>query len=493
MNLQECTIQPGQQKNPSQLANRGRTALNRSSCSRPVALGLVDGLIRHETSVLDYGCGRGADVRYLRSRRFKASGWDPYYRPEQKVTPADVVNLGYVLNVIENPVERNETLARALALARKVLIVAVRVENALDEADEYGDGVLTRRGTFQKIYTQGEFREYLESILHRRTHVASLGVVYVFMDEEAEARYVANRAFTRRLEYRTDLIAEFKKSKLAGSYVALANRLGRLPLPEEFPKYQKLIEGFGSPKQIERLTLRHIDQTSFEGSRSQRREDILTYLAMLKLDNIKPPGFSKLPVTIRSDIKSIWKNYAEALVEGEQFLFSIGKPEVVFNVCASCPVGKQLPSHLYVHRSAEDELPSLLRVLLFAGKEIVGELPYDLIKFTKDGRAISFLQYQNFDEDPHPALLRSIKVYLPKTTYGIREYLSSPNPPILHRKETFVLPNYPHYEIFRKLTELEESLDLLSSPDIGYRRPWEELLVSRGVRIQNHLVSSIAN
>ena len=488
MNLQECTLQPDHQKNLSEVPNRARTALNRSSCSRPVALALVDGLISHETTVLDYGCGRGADVRYLRSRRFKAIGWDPYYRPDQKVTPADIVNLGYVLNVIENPMERNETLARALSLAKKVLIVAVRVENPLDEADEYGDGVLTRRGTFQKIYAQGEFREYLGSSLHRRMHMASLGIVYIFKDEEAEARYIANRAFTRRLEYRTDLIAEFKKSKLAENYVTLANRLGRLPLPEEFPKYQKLIESFGSPKQIERLTRWHIDQESFEGSRAQRRQDILTYLAMLKLDNIKPPGFLKLPVTIQSDIKAIWKNYAEALVEGEQFLFSIGKPEVVANVCANCPVGKQLPSHLYVHRSAEDELPPLLRVLLFAGKEIVGELPYDLVKFAKDGRAISFLQYQSFDEDPHPALLRSVKVYLPKTTYGIREYLSSPNPPILHRKETFVLQSYPHFAKFKKLSEDEDSLGLLSLPDIGYRQPWELLLRSRGVKIENHML-----
>ena len=177
------------------------------------------------------------------------------------------------------------------------------------------------------------------------------------------------------------------------------------------------------------------------------------------------------------------------MTEGEQFLFSIGKPDIVANVCDSCSIGKQLPTHLYVHRSAEDELPPLLRVLLFAAKEIVGELTYDLVKFSKDGRAISFLHYQNFDEDPHPALLRSVKVYLPKTTYGIREYVSSPNPPILHRKETFVLPSYPHFEKFRKLTQQEESLELLSSPDIGYRGPWEELLLSRGVKIEYHQIS----
>jgi len=471
---------------------RDRTAIRRVSCSRPIALALADGIITKTTTLFDYGCGHGADLRFLRSRRIPAKGWDPHHHPDQKVTPSDIVNIGYVLNVIEDPAERDETLVRAYTLAKRALIIAVRVESPLDDADDYGDGVLTRRGTFQKIYTQTEFREYVESVLQRRIHIAGLGIAYVFKDEEAEARYVASRAFTRRLEYRTDLVAEFKKSKLAGSYVALATRLGRLPLPEEFPKYQKLIDSFGSPRRIERLTLRHIDQTSFEGSRSQRREDILTYLAMLRLENMKPPGISKLPVSIQSDIKAIWKTYSDALKEGEQFLFSIGKPEVVAGVCATCPVGKLLPSHLYVHRSAEDELPPLLRILLFAGKEIVGELPYDLVKFAKDGRAISFLHYQNFDEDPHPALLRSLKVYLPKSAYDIREYASSPNPPILHRKETFVLPDYPQFEKFRKLTEQEESLGLLSSPHIGYRRPWEDLLQSRGVRIENHNLYELA-
>lgn len=465
---------------------RDQTAIRRVSCSRPIALALADGIITKTTSLFDYGCGHGDDLRFLRSRRIDAKGWDPHHHPDQKITPSDVVNLGYVVNVIEDPAERDETLVRAYTLAKLVLIVAVRVESALDEADKYGDGVLTSRGTFQKIYTQLEFREYLKATLQRRIHVAALGIAYIFRDEEAEASYVANRAFTRRLQYRTDLIAEFKKSKLAVSYVALANRLGRFPLPDEFPKYAKLIETFGSPNRIERLALGLIDDTAFQGSRTQRREDILTYLAMLRLENIKPPGISKLPVSIQSDIKAIWKSYQDALKEGEQFLFSIGKPEVVASVCETCTVGKQLPSHLYVHRSAEDELPPLLRVLLSAGKGVVGQLQYNLVKFSKDGRAISFLLYQNFDEDPHPSLLRSVKVYLPKATFDIREYFQSDNPPILHRKEAFVLQKYPYYEIFKRLSAEEEAHGLLSSPDIGYRRQWNNLLSARGLKIRNY-------
>jgi DNA phosphorothioation-associated putative methyltransferase len=472
-----------------QTVYRHKTAIKRLSCSRPVALALADGVIGKCESVLDYGCGYGADVRYLRARHISIIGWDPYHRQEGKLVPSDVVNLGYVLNVIENGDERNETLVHAFELAKKVLVVAVRVENTLEDADQYEDGVLTRRGTFQKIYGQEEFREYLGSVLQRRIHFAALGVAYIFKDQQAEVRFVANRAFTRRLEYRTDLIADFKKSKLAASYVALANKLGRFPFPEEFPKYHALVESFGSEKRIQRLTLSLIDPTAFEGSRAQRREDILTYLAMLKLSNVKPPGISKLPASIQADIKAIWRSYSDALREGEHFLFSIGKPDLVANTCNVCPVGKLLPSHLYVHRSAEDDLPPLLRVLIFAGKEIVGEIPYDIVKIATDGRAISFLLYKDFDIDPHPRLLRSVKVYLPRATFGIREYFDSDNPPILHRKETFVLASYPHFEKFKQLSEQEDAHGLLSSPDIGYRRAWDDLLRSHGIRIEGHRLS----
>jgi hypothetical protein len=40
---------------------REKSAIKRFRRSRPVALALDDGIIRPGTSVLDYGCGHGAD------------------------------------------------------------------------------------------------------------------------------------------------------------------------------------------------------------------------------------------------------------------------------------------------------------------------------------------------------------------------------------------------------------------------------------------------
>lgn len=470
---------------------RDRTALRRVTCSRPIALALSDGIITTATSTFDYGCGYGADVRYLRKRKVEISGWDPFHQPKAELVSADVINLGYVLNVIEDLKERAETLRQAYLLAKRVLIVAVRVERALEDASVFGDGVVTKIGTFQKIYTQDEFRNFLESVLGCRPYTAAIGIAYVFKDLEAEAQFLAARAFTRRLEYRTDLVEEFSKSKLARRYVSLASRLGRLPLPEEFPKLDQLLEVFGSPQRVGRLALRHIDYEAFSGSQAQRQEDILTYFSMMRLQGLKSPPFLKLPISIQADIKEIWKTYRTALTKSEQYLFSLGNPDVIQKACASSSVGKLLPSHIYVHKSAEDELPALLRIVIFAAKQIVGEVPYNIAKIAVDGRTVSFLDYPNFDQDPHPALLRSVQVYLPKTSFKLRDYSNGDNPPILHRKETFVTKNYPYFETFQQLTLQEESEGLLSNSVIGFKQAWVALLHSKGLCITNHELQSL--
>lgn len=465
---------------------RGRTAMQRYRVSRPVALALAEGIITRETTVLDYGCGRGGDVRYLGARCAAVEGWDPVHRPKGNRAPADVVNLGYVLNVIEDPRERAHTLRQAFSFARRVLVASVRVDQVPANFTEFGDGHLTGTKTFQKLYTQAEFREYVAEVLGARAHVAGLGTVYVFADEEAESRYLANRAFTRRLEYRADLIEEFRKSAVAKRFVKLTNKLGRVPLAEEFKDFPKFADAFGSPQRIERLVLRTINREAFEGSRAQRREDIVTYLAMLRLQGIKAPPPSVLPASVRSDVRAIWPSYAAAITEATEFLFQIGRPEAVKAACSTAGVGKLLPGDFYIHRSAEDELPALLRLVLSAARNVVGSVEYDIAKIALDGRAVSFLAYESFDEDAHPALQRSLRVYLPRASYGIREYSGYGSPPILHRKETLVARSYPHFEKFLALTESEEAAGLLSNPNIGMREDWLALLKGTGYAIEGH-------
>lgn len=465
---------------------RDRTAIRRVRCSKPIALALAEGIVSKPCTLLDYGCGHGADIRYLASRGIDAFGWDPHHRPDGERRDAAVVNLGYVLNVIEDTIERAETLRTAYALAQKVLVVAVRVDRSLDELEVCSDGLLTGRGTFQKLYSHDEFRAYVESTLGARMHTAALGIGYVFCDPAAEQRYLATKVFTRRLEYRTDLVAEFGKHPLAKRFVRLANVLGRVPKPEDFKSYENLVEHFGSPARIERLALAKIDLDAFAGSRAERRNDILVYLAALELQGVKPPPISALPSPLQSDVRAIWGSYARALEEGHAFLFTLGRPDMVKVACLASTVGKILPTDLYVHSSAQDALPALLRVILFAAKRIVGDLHYDVAKIATDGRAVAFLTYPAFDDVAHPALGRSVRVYLPKATYEVRDYSAYANPPILHRKDALVSPDYPLFADFRSLTEKEQALGLLSTHDIGFKASWDSLLSARGLVVEGH-------
>lgn len=58
------------------------------------SLGLIQG------RVLDFGCGLGADVNFLRSNQVDAIGYDPYYVPAYPTGKFDTILCHYVLNVL---------------------------------------------------------------------------------------------------------------------------------------------------------------------------------------------------------------------------------------------------------------------------------------------------------------------------------------------------------------------------------------------------------
>lgn len=467
---------------------RHRTAIRRHAHSRPIALAKAHGLIADGLSVLDYGCGLGEDVQFLREVGIEAEGWDPYHCPDARPQTADCVNLGYVLNVIEDAEERRRTLRNAFELAKRVLIVSVRVDRSLAESAEFGDGCLTNLGSFQKIYTQSEFRDYLLSVLGLKPQMASLGIAYVFKDDGAEAEYLANISISQPRRERIDHSNRFSENEVAKAYLGVAREIGRPPLPQEFPDFGTLQDAFGSQQRIERLALNLLEPAALHGARELKREDILTFAAMMRLRGLRLPPFRRLPMETQADIRALWPSYRAAIEEGEAFLYQIGKPDIVKGFCEQLTFGKKLPGDYYVHRSGEQRLPALLRLLVFAARQVVGETDYDILKLSLDGRKVSFLRYPDFDKVAHPELRFSVRVYLPTASYTVRDYSASDNPPILHRKEALVDPLYPKYSAFAELSRQEEELGLLSRSDIGFRRAWQTLLSERSLVLEDHTV-----
>jgi len=469
---------------------RHRTAIHRGDLSRPVKCTLGDGLIDAVSTVFDYGCGHGEDVELLTAQGLVCAGWDPVFSPDRSVQEADVVNLGYVINVIEDPGERSATLREAWGLARKLLVVAAQVEVAGrgQARVEFGDGILTRLGTFQKFYGQGELKEYLEEQLGIEAIPAALGVFYLFKDEALRQQFLANRYHRRAAAPRQRLSERrFEENReLLDPFMAALAALGRLPDLEEFQQAAEVISRFGSLKRAFALVRRVTGADSWETLRRHRTEDLLVYLALARFR--KRPPIGQLPRGLRRDIRAFFSTYTAACRQADELLFRAGDAAAIDAACQRSPVGKLLPNALYVHKSALDSLEPLLRVYEGCGRAFLGEVEgANLVKLHRFSGKISYLIYPDFDSDPHPALLRCVKLSLRTRQLECYDYAQSANPPVLHRKETFLHPEHPLHAKFARLTEQEERHGLLDdAATIGTRAGWQARLRQAGFTLRGH-------
>lgn len=117
-------------------------------------------------------------------------------------------------------------------------------------------------------------------------------------------------------------------------------------------------------------------------------------------------------------------------------------------------------------------------------KEGVPLFGVNIVKIARDGSSVSFLYYPRFDSTPHPQLLRSIHVPLDQSKKITRRRYKD-NPPVIHRKEEFILASYPRFAAFRRLTRAEEEAGLLKRTP-GFQRQWDERLKNEGYVIQGH-------
>jgi DNA phosphorothioation-associated putative methyltransferase len=147
-----------------------------------------------------------------------------------------------------------------------------------------------------------------------------------------------------------------------------------------------------------------------------------------------------------------------------------------------------LPNALCVHRDALDSVEPLLRVYEGCARAYLGEVEgANLIKLHRHSGKVSYLVYPDFETDPHPALLRSIKLSLRTWELDCYDYATSTNPPILHRKETFLPPGHSLVAKFARLTQQEEKHELLDeTATIGTREGWQRRLAERGFTIRGH-------
>jgi DNA phosphorothioation-associated putative methyltransferase len=269
----------------------------------------------------------------------EAFGWDPHHAASGSRRIADVVNLGFVLNVIEDPRERLETLKSAWGFARRALCIAVIRQGRVSSAgyQPYRDGVVTSRGTFQKYFQQQELQDFVATTTGQQPLSLAPGILVVFRDKDLEQEVLLrrrSRAFAidelprpPRLE-RPAPVRPGLRERLASILESLrevAFSLGRLPELDEAPsEVQTGLEAqrVGWRRVVDLLREELSRDEAFGEVSKGRREDLLVHMALQQFPG--SPKYRGLPRSIQADIKAFFGSQALGLAEAQRLLFSAG-------------------------------------------------------------------------------------------------------------------------------------------------------------------------
>lgn len=482
--------------NSEQSIDRHKTAINRFSLSAPMKVLERRGYLNCKFSIFDYGCGLGDDLRELHLNGINANGWDPNFRPDEEMVASDIVNLGFVLNVIEDVPERIQALETAYSLANSFLIVSCMLgsESTIANMTPYKDGVITSRNTFQKYFSQSELKTFIQDVLEQDVVTVGPGIVIAFKDKIEEQRFLLGKirsspklVASKRLPKSTnmDYLLE-KHQEIVQRYWEQCLNLGREPLKNEIDDHHVITEHFGSLKKLFNTLLKKDSDKLFSAAEKTKRDDYLVYFALQKFERRKP--YNSMPEEQQQDIKRFFGNYSNALTEGSDLLFNIAAPEKLAE--AAQLAAEQINSAVLCDSSClilpsekVSELLPILRVYVGVAGTLYGEHEEaDLVKIHIGSGKVTFLTFDDFCS-PVPYLKERVKVKLAEQDIDYFDYIDERRRPPLLYKSQYMERDHDHYAKQKGLDTRLEGLGLIrrDSENIVNRSEWNAFL------IRNHL------
>jgi DNA phosphorothioation-associated putative methyltransferase len=404
-----------------------------------------------------------------------------------------VVNLGFVINVIEDFDERVDALRGAFDLTEGVLSVsAMHTSSSPIQGRPFKDGYVSQRGTFQKYYSQAELRDFIEHSLDEVSVPVGPGVFFVFRDKDLEQRFLSGRFSSRqlytiarwrppRVEWRPrPSAAERKYEQYRPLLEELWERwleLGREPHPSELRHLQEIEEGFGSLPRALRLLAQRQDLAQLEGAAAQRRDDLTTYFALQQFENRK--RYHHLEAGIQRDVKAFFGSYGVAQEIARRALFGIADTAALEEACrqaAQQGLGFLDEGHsLQLHSSLVARLPALLRIYVGCSTVLYGDIQSaDLVKIHITSGKLTLMEFDDFLGTPLPRMTRRVKIKMRQQSFDVFEYGAEFPSPFLYHKSRLINEEFPRYA---EQVAFEEALDGLNLFDLsGYGPPAGDFL-----------------
>ena len=427
---------------------RDRTAIARSDFSRPVQLLIGNGVLAPERTFFDYGCGLGDDVRFLRSLGYAAHGWDPAHRPDETLRRAAVVNLGYVLNVIERPAERVGALRRAFDLAETCLCVSVLIGSGSYAGDvrTFGDGLLTSRNTFQRYYQQEEVAKYLEEALGIVPIPLEAGVFLVFKRSEDAHAFLLNRLQRsvplihgvprqRKRLLRAALLDAFRTEHKDdwAAYAEFVAAHGRPPANDESSALQAAAEHGLAPTDLWEAAANELPESQLNELRRLRTNQYIVFMAICRFRGA--PKLGELSVTARFDIRYYFRSYSHLKELSNKHLFAAGDNDRVAELCSDAPVGVNTTDGYFVARRDLPQLDPTLQIYARLGELFFGDLDrMDVVKIHKTSPRLSLFSLTDLNEAV-PRLKTRVKIDLQGQQVRFFDHSTNAEPEVLIGKQ----------------------------------------------------------
>ena len=483
---------------------RHKTAITRAALSAPMYLLFTSGLIRHDRTILDYGCGQGDDIRALQSDGYTVEGWDPHYQPEPSALKmSQVTNLGFVLNVIEDPEERAEALKRAFSLTELCLAVSVMLYGKADlsGARPYRDGYLTSRQTFQKYYTQAELRDFIVSVLNVEPLAVGQGIFLVFRDELEEQRYLLRRqiGFKGR-EYRSvpkpsasqQGIPNKPNEKLNATTIRdLATEIkafGRQPDMSELPKslVTKLSQSKQGLQYAASQAIADIGHEELGEIVAKRTEDLSLHFAMHAFSQRK--SYRSFPPELKRDIRAFFGSHKRAQESGEVLLYSIGNQDLLLEdavASASAGIGHLEQGRFQFPTDRLQELPVRLRGFVALAERLAGDLSETtLLRIHVTSRKLTALTYADFETSFLPRLMTRVKVEFDTFDTSIIDHSADNDVRLLYLKSRYMSDADPRRGAQKAFDQEVLDLNILNFSNEGPSfREFAQTLLKAGVKI----------
>ncbi|WP_165820212.1 DNA phosphorothioation-associated putative methyltransferase [Microvirga sp. KLBC 81] len=462
---------------------RHRTAIARRDLSQPMQLMMRLGIIRREFSIFDYGCGQGDDVALLQGNGYEAFGWDPHHAPDGPRRKADVVNLGFVLNVIENPHERIQTLKAAWSFAKRVLTVAVMPAGKYQVSGltPYKDGFLTSRGTFQRYFLQDDLRELAAATTDMTPISLAPGIVALFRDKELEQEVAYRRrsrasilseAFhdvPRQRPSTATTVAPPIRDRIAPQLKAIwriALDLGRHPDASEVPPevIGALSEARVSFERAITLCIESFDPNTLKEATEARREDLLVHFAISLLPGA--PRYAMLPRSIQRDVRTFFGSHSAAMEKARGLLFSVGDPGKIkasIKGALEQGLGGACNGSFRFLSSVLPRMPAVVRVVVGCAEVIETDLgSYDFLEIAPDEGLVRGLRCDDVTK-ALPIVVEIVEVDLK----ALRRKRKQPKGMVLYLKGRYLPSDDPAQADQQKIDDKLIQASIVSTDGVG--------------------------